>query len=388
MTWLTNSLLKQPYPHKYRAQHALSFSPLKGSVVAVFRRGRVWWYDFRFAGLRIRESTHATTRAQALQAEAIRRGELARGRGRVDIPEPSPRFVDFAHGEFAQWCANEHRDRPSTFARYMRSVKALSEFFGGRVLEVIDAGTVEKFKLHRSRQPRKNTRDGRLVTPAAVNRDLAVLRILFNLAIRLGKARHNPVAGVRFFKEHPKHMRVLTVEEEEHYLGAASLLLRDIAIVMLETGMRPGEVCHLQATDVALIQASVHVREGKTVYATRHIPLTRRALNVLAGRMDEAKTEWLFPCPYDRNKPVAEVRKAHEAALRRSGINLRFRLYDLRHTALTRMAMAGIDLPTLKELAGHSQIQMTMRYVHPTPEHKRKAIGKFEEASQERMVWT
>ncbi|MEK7216995.1 MAG: tyrosine-type recombinase/integrase, partial [Chloroflexota bacterium] len=45
---------------------------------------------------------------------------------------------------------------------------------------------------------------------------------------------------------------------------------------------------------------------------------------------------------------------------------------DLRHTALSRMAMAGIDLPTLKELAGHSQIQMTLRYVHPTPEHKRR----------------
>jgi integrase len=42
------------------------------------------------------------------------------------------------------------------------------------------------------------------------------------------------------------------------------------------------------------------------------------------------------------------------------------------------MAMAGIDLPTLKELAGHSQIQMTMRYVHPTPEHKRRAIEAFE----------
>jgi integrase len=42
------------------------------------------------------------------------------------------------------------------------------------------------------------------------------------------------------------------------------------------------------------------------------------------------------------------------------------------------MAMAGIDLPTLKELAGHTQIQMTMRYVHPTLEHKRAAIARFE----------
>jgi len=351
-------------------------------AVAVFRRGKVWWYDFRFAGIRIRESTGARTRAQALQSEAIRKGELARGRSRVEKPEPSPRFSDFANGEFANWCANEHRDRSSTFARYMRSVKALAEFFGGRVLEVIDAGLVERFKLHRSQQPRKNALDGRLVTPAAVNRDLAVLRILFNLAIRLGKARYNPVAGVKFFKERPKHMRVLSAEEEECYLEAASPLLQDITIVMLETGMRPGEVCRLRVTDVNMIQASVSVQEGKTAHAARHIPLTRRALEVLASRAKGENTEWLFPCPYDDSKPVAEVRKAHEAAVRRSGITPYFRLYDLRHTALSRMAMAGIDLPTLKELAGHAQVQMTMRYVHPTPEHKRRAIDKFESSGK------
>jgi len=52
------------------------------------------------------------------------------------------------------------------------------------------------------------------------------------------------------------------------------------------------------------------------------------------------------------------------------------------------MAMAGIDLPTLKELAGHSQIQMTMRYVHPTPEHKRAAIERFELYVQKEQTTT
>ncbi len=40
--------------------------------------------------------------------------------------------------------------------------------------------------------------------------------------------------------------------------------------------------------------------------------------------------------------------------------------------------MAGVDLPTLKELMGHSHISTTMRYVHPTPEHKQDAIRKLE----------
>ena len=173
-------------------------------------------------------------------------------------------------------------------------------------------------------------------------------------------------------------MRVLTAEEEILYLKNASPLLRDVATVMLETGMRPGEVCCLRLSDVDLERRCVRVLAGKTVNASRFIPLTERALTTMTRRATEARMEWLFPCPFDVTKPVREVRKAHDAAVRRSGIIPPFRLYDLRHTALSRMAMAGIDLATLKEFAGHSQIQMTMRYVHPTPEHKRNAISRFE----------
>jgi integrase len=58
-------------------------------------------------------------------------------------------------------------------------------------------------------------------------------------------------------------------------------------------------------------------------------------------------------------------------------IGIEFRLYDLRHTFGSRAAMAGVDLPTLKELMGHSSITLTMRYVHPTPAHKVEALNKL-----------
>ena len=47
--------------------------------------------------------------------------------------------------------------------------------------------------------------------------------------------------------------------------------------------------------------------------------------------------------------------------------------------------MAGVDLPTLKELMGHSTITTTMRYVHPTPEHKRAAVDKLERFNVEQV---
>lgn len=95
--------------------------------------------------------------------------------------------------------------------------------------------------------------------------------------------------------------------------------------------------------------------------------------------MVDAKSAWLFPFRHTPQQPINWLGKAHVMAVRKAGIRPPFRLYDLRHTALTRMAMAGVDLPTLREFVGHANIQMTMRHVHPTPEHKKAAIQKLED---------
>jgi integrase len=73
---------------------------------------------------------------------------------------------------------------------------------------------------------------------------------------------------------------------------------------------------------------------------------------------------------------VVNVRKLHQQACRNA--RLKFRLYDLRHTYGSRAVMAGVDLPTLKELMGHESISTTMQYVHPTPEHKLRAVLRLE----------
>ncbi len=346
--------------------------------MSVFKHGKSWWYNFIVHKVRYCERTHAASRAEVQQLEVLRKAELRASNTPLKRIYRVATFRQFALGDFASWSAVEHRDCSSTHARYMRSVKVLVGYFNEEPLAAINPGYVEQFKIWRSQQTRKHAKDGHLVTPAAVNRDLAVLRILFNYAIRLGILAKNPVVEVRFFRERNQCTRVVNVEEEKAYLEAGTPFLRDIAIVMLETGMRPGEVYRLRRDDINVELRSAHVRSGKTTNASRYLPLTDRALAILAVRVTDSASEWLFPSPSDSGVHILDVRKSHDGAIRRARIVPPFRLYDLRHTALTRMAMAGIDLPTLKELAGHSQIQMTMRYVHPTPEHKRRAIDTFE----------
>ncbi len=79
------------------------------------------------------------------------------------------------------------------------------------------------------------------------------------------------------------------------------------------------------------------------------------------------------------------MQKAHENVLKEAKINKPFRLYDFRHTFGSRSAMADVDLATLKELMGHSHISITMRYIHPTPEHKREAVNNLEHFNIEQV---
>ena len=94
--------------------------------------------------------------------------------------------------------------------------------------------------------------------------------------------------------------------------------------------------------------------------------------------IEETKGPFVFPVKV-RLRPTNRKRaKSARCRGRRAGIEDHFRLYDLRHTFATRAVAAGVDLPTLSAILGHTSIQMTMRYVHPAEEQKRSG-GKDRE---------
>jgi integrase len=336
--------------------------------VSVYKRGGVYWYDFWFQGQRHRGSTKLRNRTAAASAEAIRKAQLAEARAGIIHRKPCPAFEDFVNTEFLPWSEKEHQAHPRTHKRYAVSAKRLIAFFGGTPADAISVGQVEEFKITRADE----------ISPAGVNRDLAVLRLLLNLAIRQEHIVRNPVSGVKFLQEGPGAMRVVSHAEQQRYLAAGNRLLRDVATLILETGMRPEEVYTIRRENVHLERQYVFVPRGKTKFARRSVPLTEEAVRILRHRLPQAKGPYLFSHRRDPNKPLTTIRKAHQATLRKASIRPPFRLYDLRHTFGSRSAMAQVDLPTLKELMGHSNISTTMRYVHPTPEHKREAVRKLE----------
>jgi integrase len=283
---------------------------------------------------------------------------------------------------FLEWSRTEHAAHPNTTKRYATASKPLLRYFGNVRLDAIDKEKVEGYKAWRLKQRRfpptkaksKKTRM-RPLRPATVNRELACLKSVFNH--NEGSVPSNPVRKVKSLSEDNQQTRVLSGDEEKLYLLAASQPLQDIAALMLETGMRPEEVCRIRRENVNLDEGYVFVPFGKTKAARRKLALSERAYNVLQRRINntQIKGEYLFPGRGDSDKPLVKINNAHTAAVKRSKV-APFKLYALRHTFATRAAQAGVDLVTLAALLGHSRLAMVTRYAHPSQEHQFEAMQK------------
>ena len=394
---------------------------------------RNYWYEFIFDGRRIQESSRFTNKIAAQRAAEIRRSQLAEGRAGIVRRKTAPLFREFAE-QFLQTAQLECK--PKTHVFYEDRIRQLRPWFGAKRLDEITAPLIREFKEARLRQGLRGT---------TINRDLGTLRRMLALAVKDGILQASPFFArqIEFLPENGCE-RVISIAEEKRYLEAACPLLRDVAITMLEMGLRPEEVFELHTRNVNLNSRPPHVYipEGKTPKARRYVPITSKAMSVIHARLartdareprdaqweayshkrdrrfltrksfnkataselkaelhrasvteqeiEEAKRRvrergrgYLFPrrigTGSDYERAMSDLHHAHERALKASGIEPRFRVYDLRHTYGTRAIEGGMNPLTLSKLMGHADLKTTQRYVHLSNQHLGEAQKRVEE---------
>jgi integrase len=348
-------------------------------------------YDFIFKSRRYRGSTKQSNKTAAQRHESNLRQKLADSRSGILETEPPPSFAEFAK-EFLERTKNEMK--PSTARGYKNSLQNVKPWFGAKRLDEISTDEIERYKHSRMEKKR---------SPSTVNRELAFLRRVLLYAVKISRpsAGQQPLKwtllttpfvahGVEFLKENRRE-RIINFDEERRYLAAARQPLHDVAILILEMGLRPGEVCPIRRQDVHLYGSPyVHVPAGKSQNARRDVPITDRAKKVLKARLTAAEGECIFPSRigtgHDWTTPMNELDPAHRSALRESKVTPAFRIYDLRHTYGTRAIEGGTDPLTLMRLMGHGELSTTLRYVHLSKRHLTDAQVKIERYRAEREI--
>ena len=175
---------------------------------------------------------------------------------------------------------------------------------------------------------------------------------------------------------------VLTRRNELLYLAVCPQPLYDLAVLVLETGLRIGEALSLDWPDVSLEPLPgarfgyLRIRSGKSKKARRNMPLTDRAASMLRARQNG--TALVFP--NDDGHPYLVTSIDHLDAKARKALKLPkdFVVHSLRHTMLTRLGESGVDAFTIMRIAGHSSITVSQRYVHPSPEAVERAFERLQ----------
>ena len=240
-----------------------------------------------------------------------------------------------------------------SWKRDVSSLKNLIPFFGNVTLDRINFNSLTKYQRNRLKSGAK---------PATINRELACLRHMINVAIKQ-EAFHqdNPVSKIKFLKEDNKKERILTYQEENLLLSNSPPHLKPIIITALNTGMRKSEILHLRWNDVDIKNKHLTIEASNSKSnRKRRIPLNKKMIELFCSQQFlTGNSDYVFL--NSRSKPFKNqnsIKTAFSNSCKRSKIyGLGF--HDLRHTAATRMLENGANI------LGHSTLAITMRYVHP-----------------------
>ncbi len=395
--------------------------------MGIYKRGRVWYFDFIRQGIRHQGSTGQTNKTKAADTEARLKSEAAFERFGIAKPKASPLFKDFAERFLSH--VRQHARKPRTTEFYEARIARLIDYFGEFRLSAINEDLISKYKVERAAMRRRlrggPRKTGALATPNVtpsenvvqassmstdahigpwtINAELRTLRRALGLAHewqliqRLPKVRQLPATPGRTF--------VLTGEMEVAYLAAIHYPLLQAAVLMLDLGLRPEECISLRKPDIEMpatafetvsarhrptmvnLQVPAHanfvliVRSGKTANAARSLPLTDRAREAIEFLCAvHPDSEWLFPGrKTGTHMTRANLDHLHEAVREANGWPAEFVIYSARHTYGTRLAESGASNFEIMRLMGHAKVETSSKYIHLSADHLTLAAKRAEQ---------
>ncbi|MCX7115039.1 MAG: site-specific integrase [Gammaproteobacteria bacterium] len=397
---ISNSLIKTLLPgekvYDVRDLHLKGFlirvHPSGGmSYVCQYKRGR------RVNLGRVGVMTAAQAREKAIEVLSnINKGIEPKVQKGINKPKTLQEFIE---KEYKPWVLSHHKRGEETLATLTR---CFNKFFPKPLTEIAPS-ILEQWRIKRSN-------DG--ISNVTLNRNIATLKSVMTKASEWGFLKENPLKSLRLFKiDRSPKVRYLSLEEERRLrqvlLARETQLkqerksanqwrnergyplfpevadheccdyLMPMIVLSINTGLRQGELFNLSWDMVNLSEGSLIVSGNITKNSSsRYIPLNEEAHDMIKQLYNKSANKEGLVFPSKNNQPFNNVKRSWSSVLKKAQIT-QFRWHDLRHHFASRLVMAGVDLNTVRELLGHSDITMTLRYAHLAPEHKINAVRKI-----------
>tara|TARA_R110002124_G_scaffold174204_2_gene341793 strand:- start:806 stop:2026 length:1221 start_codon:yes stop_codon:yes gene_type:complete len=385
-------------------QYEVRDTKLKGFLIRVQASGTMSYVCEYKRGKRINISRvgilspmQARSRAQEIIGDSAKGIDPLATRG---VNKASNKLKDYIENQYKPWALLNIKSGEKTVDNIVRCFYPM---FGNKSLKDINIYSVETWR-------NKRLSDG--IARSTINRDLSTLKAALSKAVDWELIEDHPLKKLKPLKiDGNSKVRYLSKIEESNLrkalddreqqiikerdnannwrnergyeaypdLNKLNFIdhLKPMVLLSLNTGMRQGEVFNL-TWDMINFNQKILTVHGSIAKSSklRHIPLNHEALNTLIKWHDQSQLKNNLVFPSKNDKPFDNVKSAWTKLLKMAGIE-NFRWHDMRHHFASRLVMAGVDLNTVRELLGHSEISMTLRYAHLAPEHKAGAVAKL-----------
>ncbi|MEW6116163.1 MAG: tyrosine-type recombinase/integrase [Nitrospirota bacterium] len=323
----------------------------------LFLRGKIWWMSFVINGRQYRESTETEDRKLA---------EIVRAKVLVEIAEN--RWFPRKQAEKKGWSDivilmndNMEQREPKTQIFYKQRLAYLDNYFKGHKLAQIDRTAIQDYLTQRRRDAAE---DKKRCSGTTLNRELAILSKMFNLAIKQGWIDSNPCFGIERYKEPKDIGQHLSEEDEPKLLEAAKPYLNgdliDMVILAIYTGIRKGQVISLHWDKIDLDGKRFETYNEKT-NEWYVLPMAEMVYQMLLRRSESRKTGYVFQTAAGTQYDGMNVLHWFQRACKDAKLP-KMRFHDLRHTTGSRLARLGCDIHFISGVLNHSQLSTTRRY--------------------------
>ena len=409
ITHLTQSVIKK-FEHKDKA-YWVTDKGCKNLRLYVGAKAKVWYVGYRAKGHRnytnhkLGDADDRITVAQAREMANDFMVRLLRGESPQTKQVPKRKVSDFLDHDYEPWILKNHR----TGAKTMSMMRSAFRFLLPRYIDEITKTEIEKWRTDQQAVLKRNT----------INKRLSSLNAALEWGVEFGHIERNPIEGMKRLKENDSDadgkdhyltdaqreslMSAIDAREKEirdkrtshnNFLVARGLSpmpalrgeyadhIKPMILVSLNTGMRRGNLFQLKWSDLNMTPGSETVTLRTSVTkAGRSIKIPLNAEVVRVFKLWRAQfdvigeDDLVFPSP-KTGKAFDNCQSAWEKILKEACIE-GFRWHDMRHDFASRLTMMSVPLNTIRELMGHSDLTMTMRYAHLAPEARRDAVNKL-----------